>query len=332
MSTWEEISRAYCVSEGDVESRVLLPLLLLIGYKPGEIHSKVPVQFREGTKRGRPHEADLVISESDPKITKKAAVVIEAKAPGKELSDGVSQADSYSHALKAPFYVVSNGTRLQVWQKQPFCESTLVLDTLISELPLSKEKIVLLLNKNSILSYIQKYNIPNLSLSKFTSEEYLSHLDAELAVKFVVPRKLFSGSASLNHVLVDEKTKFTDLLSNFSGIIISAFGGRGKTTLVKKILQSSISSVHPYLPVYIPLNESVFSVIEEIINKINLFSPGSVSKSGFGAWVKSQKLIVGIDNWEDVPSPKKGKIETELGLLVSLGVPIIIGKRPNALS
>ena len=63
-SFWEGIGSGSFANEATVETRLVYPLLEVLGYGHKDIHSKFPVKFHEGRK-GRPNEADFAVFRPD---------------------------------------------------------------------------------------------------------------------------------------------------------------------------------------------------------------------------------------------------------------------------
>ncbi len=70
------------------------------------------------------------------------------------MDDAADQAWSYGFALKTPFFITTNGERIQVWQAQPFKDHELVLD--FERQSVEQHRIALLdvLGRDRVLDYV----------------------------------------------------------------------------------------------------------------------------------------------------------------------------------
>ena len=78
--------------EGNVELRLIIPLLHALGYEDEDIHAKYPVIFQQG-RRGRKPEADFVCFYGALHNRDTSLLVVEAKKPGEALRDGKAQSE-----------------------------------------------------------------------------------------------------------------------------------------------------------------------------------------------------------------------------------------------
>ena len=90
---WSSVQDLTFENEGDVETRLVLPLLRALGYNDSDIGAKVPIVFQQG-KKGRRHEADFVVYDGPVRNTKTSLLVLEAKGPNESLSTGTNQGES----------------------------------------------------------------------------------------------------------------------------------------------------------------------------------------------------------------------------------------------
>ncbi|MFZ6027289.1 MAG: type I restriction enzyme HsdR N-terminal domain-containing protein [Chloroflexota bacterium] len=103
-------------NEIEVEVKFIQPLLDYLGYKPNEYCLRYPVTIQVGRQQNK-GSADWVVGR---KNSNEFVVnfVIEAKEPNQQLDEYVKgQARSYTFALNAPIYVLTNGQKIQVYQR-----------------------------------------------------------------------------------------------------------------------------------------------------------------------------------------------------------------------
>ena len=103
-------------SEREVDSFFVIPLMLELEYTIRDIAQGCPVEVSEGSKH-RPAVADVVLFDGEVQTEDTALLVVESKAVGKLLTpDGEAQARSYALWLCAPYYMVTNGDDLVVYE------------------------------------------------------------------------------------------------------------------------------------------------------------------------------------------------------------------------
>ena len=101
-------------NEIEVELKFIGPLLQHLGFSPSQVDLRVPVSVQVG-RQGHNGSADWIVWEPD---HTRPLVVIEAKRP-KESLNGTAQgqARSYAFALGAPMFLLTNGSRLQIYRR-----------------------------------------------------------------------------------------------------------------------------------------------------------------------------------------------------------------------
>lgn len=101
-------------NEFEVEVKFIAPLLDYLGFAPDQVDLRVPVSVQVGRNTAT-GTADWVLwtpGHTSP------IVVIEAKAPGQPLNGATQgQARSYAFALGAPMFLLTNGSRLQIYRR-----------------------------------------------------------------------------------------------------------------------------------------------------------------------------------------------------------------------
>lgn len=101
-------------NEFEVEVKFIAPLLDYLGFAPGQVDLRVNVSVQVGRNTAT-GTADWVLWSPD---RSRPLVIVEAKAPGQSLNGAVqSQARSYAFALGAPMFLLTNGSRLQIYRR-----------------------------------------------------------------------------------------------------------------------------------------------------------------------------------------------------------------------
>ncbi len=117
-------------NEFEVEVKFIAPLLDYLGFAPGQVDLRVNVSVQVGRNTAT-GTADWVLRSPD---RSRPLVIIEAKAPGQSLNGAVqSQARSYAFALGAPMFLLTNGSRLQIYRRGVQTDQV-VIDCTVEEL------------------------------------------------------------------------------------------------------------------------------------------------------------------------------------------------------
>jgi hypothetical protein len=110
-TAWLSAPPARFRNEIEVEVKFVYPLLKFLGFEDDDLSIREWVQVRVGRQIVK-GEADWVVRRDG-----KPFLVVEAKEPGVTLDDAVQeQTRSYAFALKAPYYMVTNGKALRLYQ------------------------------------------------------------------------------------------------------------------------------------------------------------------------------------------------------------------------
>ncbi|MGF9564987.1 type I restriction enzyme HsdR N-terminal domain-containing protein [Neorhizobium sp. BT27B] len=232
---WDGIPALAFSNEGDVEVRLVVPLLRALGYDLDDIQSKAPVVFHEGSK-GRKLEADFVVHASRPHGRSTSLIVVEAKAPGKPLDAAIMQAESYAEKLRAPLILVTNGEELKLLQLQRTGENEVVYESSVIDIVGRRGELELLASKPAVRE-----------LCKTLADKKLT-----VCVSEVTPyeeserRRLGWATGALERKLSRKEgisVSSTSLLKDFTqGAVIVGASGYGKTTLAANLAVQSIES------------------------------------------------------------------------------------------
>lgn len=223
--------------EGNVEHRLVLPLLHALGYQSEEIESKYPVEFQQG-RVGRKHEADFVCFYGVLHDKSNSLLVVEAKAVGEPLPPGKAQGESYAHNLRAPLLLLTNGKSLEIWQLQVSLESECVLHIAVDQLAAKRGEVERLLNKTAVRDYCATLRFK--TIAEVTSDfgiyetAELTRLKADSpAIARTLRRQQIGGN--------EPSVNSASLLADFaSGAVVVGPSGYGKTTLSRSIFKQAI--------------------------------------------------------------------------------------------
>lgn len=250
---WSSIQKLTFENEGDVETRLVLPLLRALGYNDSDIGAKVPIVFQQG-KRGRRHEADFVVYDGPVRNIKTSLLVAEAKRPGEDLSTAKHQAESYAFSSRAPFLLLTNGIDLEIWQFQPTQESQCVLKAKIERLLACRGTIEALIGKSAAVVHCHSLHYKSvLELAN----DFTAYEEAELA-------RTKSWRGAINRTLLRATEALPcdseALLTEFPlGASILAPSGYGKTTLSFALHREALSirrhDIRAKLPFHFSLSD-----------------------------------------------------------------------------
>lgn len=117
-------------NEVEVEVLFIAPLVDYLGFAADQVDLRVAVSVQVGRQSVTGY-ADWVLWDPD---HSRPLVIVEAKAPGEPLNGAVqSQARSYAFALGAPLFLLTNGSRLQIYRRGVQSDQ-LVVDCTVEEL------------------------------------------------------------------------------------------------------------------------------------------------------------------------------------------------------
>lgn len=316
---WDDIATADFRGEGNVELRLVTPLLHALGYGPEDIDAKYPVVFQEG-RTGRRHEADFACFYGPLHNRDTSLLVVEAKRPGESLPDGKAQGESYAANLRAPLLLLTNGQRLEIWQLQATQESIRVLDIPASSMKAERGKIEQLCGKAAVHDYCRRFHVKTILEA---SADYAPYETAEL-------KRIVKRDASIPRTvrqLADgaqpRDTQTDRLLSDYvSGAVIFASSGYGKTTLAHQLLRQAIEERwrgnRPQLPFDVPLadlEQSGQSILKFMHSRLSAHCPG-VTEAALTAILRDPGATIICDGFDRTTASFQRKIAAELALLL----------------
>lgn len=109
-----EISKAEFYNEKEVETKFLYPLIRFLGHKIEDVRMQYSMKVPIG-RQSVGAIADFVVF--NPK-TNEPQIILEAKPPTQKLDSYVqNQARSYAFTLNAPYYLITNGVSLYLYER-----------------------------------------------------------------------------------------------------------------------------------------------------------------------------------------------------------------------
>jgi hypothetical protein len=223
--------------EGNVEHRLVLPLLHALGYEDHEIEAKYPVVFQHG-RLGRKPEADFVCFYGPLRDRNNSLLVVEAKQPGEKLPPGKAQGESYAQNLRAPLLLLTDGEILEVWQMQITLESQRVLSIPVASLVSERGNVERFLNKAAVRDYCRSLSSKTIVEATADFGVYeTAELKRMLRDQPSIARTLRRAETAIQSATLET----TRLLSDFPlGAIVVAPSGYGKTTLSRDVFKRAI--------------------------------------------------------------------------------------------
>ena len=316
---WSDIAEADLRGEGNVELRLVIPLLHALGYEDDDIDSKYPVVFQEG-RLGRKPEADFVCFHGPLHNRDTSLLVIEAKRPGEELPRGKTQGKSYAANLRAPLLLLTNGEALEIWQLQKTQDSVLMLSTTVRSLAAERGRIESLLGKQAVLDYCRSFKVKTIleasaDYGRFETAELHRILHSERQ-EASIDRTLSRSQQGTKLDLVASNRLLAEFLS---GAIVVAASGYGKTTLSRRVLRQAIEErqrgIRAKLPFDVPLpdlEQSQASVIDFMLQRLSAHCPGTTMAS-LTTILREEGATILCDGFDRTTLPFQRKVAVELG-------------------
>lgn len=115
LSWCKEIASANYSSEIEVEIKFVYFLMRFLGYGIADLKTRVPVEVPVGRQKVV-GIADWVVYNHQ---QDRPFLIIEVKEPNQQLNNSVQdQARSYAFALNTPFYMLTNGKKIEVFERR----------------------------------------------------------------------------------------------------------------------------------------------------------------------------------------------------------------------
>jgi hypothetical protein len=305
--------------EGNVEHRLVLPLLHALGYEDHEIEAKYPVVFQQG-RRGRKPEADFVCFYGPLRDPKNSLLVVEAKQPGEKLPSGKAQGESYAQNLRAPLLLLTNGEILEVWKMQITLESQRVLSIPVASLVSERGNVERLLNKAAVRDYCRSLSSKTIVEATADFGVYeTAELKRMLRDQPSIARTLRRAETAIEPATLET----TRLLSDFPlGAIVVAPSGYGKTTLSRDVFKRAIEERwrgnRTSLPFEVPLpdfEQSGISLVTFVQRRLSAHCPG-VTAASFLTTLRDTGATIFCDSFDRTTAQFQKKATAEFANLL----------------
>jgi len=104
-------------TEIEVEIKFVYPLVTFLGYSDDDLFVRAPTKWAFGSGQLLEGAADWAVYDPSPAQGSRPKFIIEAKKPTVSIDESVqSQARSYAVALGAPYYLVTNGRSIHLYE------------------------------------------------------------------------------------------------------------------------------------------------------------------------------------------------------------------------
>lgn len=295
---WQSLPSLSYANEAEVEQRFVLPLLRALGYADQEISPKARIVFQEG-RRGRPHEADFIVHTGSTLNQDSALLVVEAKKPGEDLADGKRQAESYAHASRAPFLLLTDGESLELWQMQISQASQRVLFSDVRSLSQYRGRIECLIGCGAARQHSLSLGCRNLTDLTFDVSAYARAELNRLGEKAILSRRLMSDTGEV----ISNAKSLLDGESN--NLLITAGSGDGKTMLAEELHRYALAKLtdDAPIPVLISLTELAdenITAIEYARHRVAAHSAQFKTAASFADLVKKRGAVLFCDGLDRV--------------------------------
>jgi hypothetical protein len=172
VSWFQGVDRASFQNEDDVETKLVLPLFLHLGYPEPCRRGKYPIASYNPGKAGRKPEADQVYFSTEKAQEQNrdtCLLVVEAKEPKEtDLRMHLDQAQFYGYHLVPSFLALTNGSRLMVLKRRGFESEEVVCDDEIERLqePKRAEELFQILNYE-VVKTVKRDSLDQLSHTRY---------------------------------------------------------------------------------------------------------------------------------------------------------------------
>jgi hypothetical protein len=240
-------------------------------------------------------------------------IAVEAKKPGEPLWGAKEQAESYLIGIRAPFTLIIDGDRLELWQFQPTRESHCVHAFQLAELEANFSKLHALLSKPAAIDYCRSLDLPN---AADRAADWSGYAAAELqrlsAIGPHIPRTLSDPATSAD-------VCSAALLEAYPvGAVVTGASGFGKTSLSIALLRQALAGqpISP-LALHVPLTDLAAdqSILAFCVARLDAHKPGTVVPR-LHEILREVGLLLLIDAFDRLPEVRQEAFAAELRNLV----------------
>jgi hypothetical protein len=321
---WSDV-REVSGSEGDVENRLVIPMLLALGYGQHEIHAKVKTERQVGRTRGRFPEADFLVAPA--RDARPGWIVVEAKSPRERIDDeAIAQGRTYSQIVGALYLVVTNGVEMVILDVSRTFRQVELWRGSVEDLCRFRSAVESYLAREPLLKRLVEEDVPG-GLEKERFDRHVKDLVVEAAYAPLVTRVLRSVTGETYSI--DGLGKNPAWLQPGTPIYITGKGGRGKSSLARLLVLEATRASAPRVPLVISardVDEGIFSALRASLTR----HPTSiVSDQGMRNWLDTVPSMVIVDDWDRATDVARAETEKDLRSLTSSPCVLVILARPR---
>lgn len=287
----KQIQAAQPANEAEVETKILLHIFRLLGFRDIDRADKPNVSMYYGREKKTKYP-DFILYNGPERTVATALIAIEAKAIGEPIEDAEVQVQSYACWAGTPFYIACNGETFVISHFIPGAKQTKTLRFQIKNICKRWEEVYEFASRASIvlakerIEYLACYlpQIENLPPNEFF-REYLTRLHnrfealKETSEALVPPQSgdMFLPKIPVTVVLsqlsheseMNEKAVASFLKTQSRDLFIQGDPGSGKTTLCKRVVSHlakwALDCDSNILPIYISLSKGIPENVQHAI-------------------------------------------------------------------
>jgi len=323
----EQIASAKPVNEAEVETKIVLHLLRLLGYSDSDRADKVTVRMRFG-REVLEKIADFILYNGAERSLPNALLCIENKRIGESLLGADEQVRSYATWAGTPFTMACNGEKIMVAQFLPGAGVINSTTVRVADLPTEFERIRRMIGRAEAvlakerISYITTYlpEVENLPAAEFF-REYLSRLSQRFSslrtdVFPLAPPSLRNSQHLQIPVHVQSLkrdprkytvSEFTDLLADRGQyLFVEGPPGSGKSTFCRRVVSELAerclnASLNIPVPLYLDLSRGIPASISAAFHFACEDLGVRVFPELFKRSLEASKVLLLLDGLDELP-------------------------------
>lgn len=295
-------------NEASVEWKVVLPLLQRLGYDLDDISPQFKVELWKG-RRGRKPAADAAVFSGRPHGRYTSLIAVEAKKPDEPMWEAKEQAESYQIGIRAPFTLIIDGDRLELWQFQPTQESICVLSFQLADLEANFGTLHAIVSKPAAIAFCRSLDLPN---AAGRAADWSGYALAEI-------QRVSGTGPHMARTLFDTTTS-TDICSDTLldayavGAVVTGASGFGKTSISIALLVQALGQ-HPVSPLalHVPLTDIAAgqSIMAFCVSRLDAHKPGTTIHR-LHEIMRDAGLLLLVDAFDRVPAATQEVVAAEL--------------------
>jgi len=321
--------------EAAVENSLILPLIRALGWPADSVHAKVPAAHRLGrrTQPGRKPEADFVLGDPTQGHVppNRGYVVVESKRPGEDFSDAREQAESYSFALRALFFLVCDGRRLELWRTGWADEARLLLQVETTSLLEHRATLERHLAPAAVRAYHDQQRPPTVP-QEYDLRDYMENVRARARALSAIPRT--ARHTPIGRPVCDvqiDGIHLPDFVKSGACVFLTSSSMRGKSTVLGLLASAALTPQTPaFLPVLVSAEHIGSSLMESLADALRPQVVGLASVAGVQNLFQQVPPLLLLDDWDK--SRLQKLLLDELPLITAAGGASVIASATSCRS